>query len=141
MKFVTNSDIEVLIRADMLQHIIGTDTTLLDKAEAAATKKIRTYLKARYDVAAVFSATGQDRDELMLLYTIDIMLYDLHSRINPRKIPELRRTRYKEAMEWLKMVQQGEACAELPAIENESGQQTGSDEIKWGSNPKRNHYY
>ncbi|MCT4580828.1 MAG: DUF1320 domain-containing protein [Flavobacteriales bacterium] len=141
MIFVTNGDIEVLIRADMLQHIIGTDSTLLNKAELAAIQKIRTYLKTRYDVNAVFAASGADRNELILIYTIDIMLYDLHSRINPRKIPDLRRTRYKEAMEWLKQVQQGELCAELPKAVNNNGQQIGSDDIKWGSNPKREHYF
>lgn len=141
MIFVTNNDIEVLIRADMLQHIIGTDVTLLDRAESAAIKKIRTYLINRYDVDAVFSALGTERDELILMYAIDIMLYDLHSRINPRKVPELRRTRYKEAIDWLKDVLQGNLSAELPLVTNQNGQESGADEILWGSNPKKEHYF
>lgn len=141
MVFVTDNDITVLIRADMLQNIIGTDNTLLNKAEKAGIKKIRTYLKSRYNVDLVFSKSGDERDELILMYAIDIMLYDLHSRINPRKVPELRRTRYKEAMDWLKKVQQGDLSAELPLSTNNEGQQIGSDTIKWGSNNKREHYF
>ncbi len=155
MKFVTTQDIDVLIRADMLQHLIGSDTQLLGKAESAAIQKISNYLNTRYNTQKVFAAKGTDRDELLLMYVIDVMLYDLHSRINPRKIPELRRTRYNEVIQWLTDIQAGKIHPDLPELTapnhtngqspnhpNHPNHPTASlTKIRWGSNTKREHYY
>ncbi len=44
------------------------------------------------------------RNPLLRTYCIDIALYHLHSRINPRQVPELRQTRYSQATSWLKEI-------------------------------------
>lgn len=60
---------------------------------------------------------------------IDITLYHLHSRINPRNIPDLRKDRYDGnrdaqtlgAIGWLKQVAAGKINADLPNIVPEQG--------------------
>jgi len=50
-------------------------------------------------------AEGDTRPALIKRHVINIALYELHSRINPRNIPEFRIQRRDESVEWLKMVQ------------------------------------
>ena len=51
---------------------------------------------------------GDNRNQQMVNYLIDIILYHLHSRIAPRNIPELRVKRYDDAIYWLKQCAKGE---------------------------------
>jgi hypothetical protein len=58
------------------------------------------------------------------MYLIDITLFHLYSRINPRNIPDLRKERYNGndpmdrggAIGWLKKVASGDITADLPRI-------------------------
>lgn len=86
---------------------------------------------------------GDNRNQQIVLYLIDITLYHLHSRINPRLIPDLRKERYDGngqhqsggAIGWLKRCASGDVTADLP---NKSPQQGIS--IRWGSLNKSNNY-
>ena len=79
---------------------------------------------------------GDNRNQQIVLYYIDIALYHLHSRINPRNIPQLRGLRYEEAIKWLKMVASGSITADLKEINPEQGVS-----IRWGSNTKNSNHY
>ena len=67
---------------------------------------------------------GDNRNQQIVLFLIDITLYHLHSRINPRNIPDLRKERYNGndpmdrggAIGWLKSVAHGNVNADLPVI-------------------------
>lgn len=87
---------------------------------------------------------GDNRNQQILMYMIDITLYHLHSRINPRNIPELRMIRYDGnsqyqgggAISWLKRVACGEVNASLKELVPDQG-----ISIQWGSEPKNNNTY
>ena len=51
---------------------------------------------------AEYAMTGTDRNALLVTIIIDLVLYDVLSRINPRNIPELRLQRRDEATDVLK---------------------------------------
>jgi hypothetical protein len=70
---------------------------------------------------------GDNRNQQLVSYTIDIALYHVHSRIAPRNIPDLRVKRYDDAIKWLKMAGQGDITADLPIIQPKSG-----GRIRWG---------
>ena len=65
----------------------------------------------------------------IVLFLIDVTLYHLHSRINPRNIPDLRKERYNGnsptdsggAIGWLKSVSKGNINADLPVFTPEQG--------------------
>lgn len=67
-------------------------------------------------------APGDNRDQQLVQHCIDICLYHLHARINPRNIPELRMVRYDGngpdqkggAIGWLKNVAAGKINANIP---------------------------
>lgn len=72
---------------------------------------------------------GDNRNQQIVMYLIDITLYHLHSRINPRNVPDLRKQRYNGdspndaggAIGWLKRVGKGEVTADLPNISPQQG--------------------
>lgn len=72
---------------------------------------------------------GDNRNQLIVMRLIDITLYHVHSRINPRNIPDLRKDRYDGnresqtlgAIGWLKQVAAGKINADLPNIVPEQG--------------------
>ncbi len=87
---------------------------------------------------------GDNRNQQIVMYLIDITLYHLHSRINPRNVPELRMIRYDGndpkqtggALGWLKRVAAGDVSADLPEIVT-----TAILSVSWGSSPKQNNFF
>jgi hypothetical protein len=74
-------------------------------------------------------SAGDNRNQQIVMYLIDITLYHLHSRINPRNIPDLRKERYDGnnpqqnggAIAWLKRCASGDVTADLPNILPQQG--------------------
>lgn len=79
---------------------------------------------------------GDNRNALIVQYLLDITLYHLHSRINPRNIPDLRKERYNGndpmdrggAIGYLKAVASGDITCDLPTIDPSQGLS-----IRWGN--------
>jgi hypothetical protein len=84
---------------------------------------------------------GDPRNALIKRYAVDIVLYELHSRINPRNIPEFRIQRRDDAISWLKAVQdpRNNINADfLPSID--FGPSKGND-MSWGGRTKQVNKY
>lgn len=75
-------------------------------------------------------ATLDNRYPLFVELAMDMALYNVHARINPRNIPELRIERNREALDQLDRWASGTDTAEVMNV-NES-EQTGYS-IRWGS--------
>lgn len=83
-----------------------------------------------------FTTAGDNRNSLIVAYAIDIILYHIFSAVYPRNIPELRIDRYKSAISWLKMVQQGTLNPSLPVLDAATA--GNSDMYRFYSYPKFN---
>lgn len=81
---------------------------------------------------------GDNRNALLVMIYVDIVLYHLHSRINPRNIPQLRLDRYDEAKKMLIGFASGELYINLPTYPILSDNLLP---IHWGSNLKLRHEY
>lgn len=79
---------------------------------------------------------GDSRNKLVVMHLIDIVLYHLHSRINPRNIPEFRIQRRDDAISYLKMIARGQVSIDLDLITPEQG-----NNISYGSQPVNNNFY
>lgn len=98
--------------------------------------------------ASLYWSKTDDRNKQIVMYLIDITLFHLHSSINPRNIPELRRQRYngddpKEtggAIGWLKNVNKGMLNPNLPTYDDSTGTDLNNP-IRFGSKPKMNNSY
>jgi len=79
---------------------------------------------------------GDNRNQEIVQYLIDITLYNLHCRINPRNVPDLRKERYDGniasqiggAIGWLKNVSAGKIYVDIPEILPVQG-----NSITWGN--------
>jgi len=129
MNFLTDEDFtEYQVRTEVLNVLKISDTTL-DTAELAAQEEISTYLRTRFDVVATFSATGLDRNPLIVMYMIDLVLYHLHSNTASRVMPKERENRHKAAITWLSKVNEGKLIPALTALPNtDPVYRFGSDE-------------
>ena len=60
------------------------------------------------------------RDAKLLQVIIDITLYHAHKRVSPTQVPHHRLLSHAQALEYLKMLSQGQLNANLPDIEDAS---------------------
>lgn len=107
MIYLTNLDFQQQIQDVNLQQIINNNSGFLDNSVLLAIAESRSYLIQKFDIDAEIQKTLTNRDLQLVSCNVDIALYHLHCRISPRNIPELRLTRYENAIEWLKMCSQG----------------------------------
>lgn len=115
--FIQETDYEVQARQEMLRLLDGSDErTALMQAERFAISQIRKYIGGRYDCNTLFSATGEDRDDYIVMITIDIAIYHLWAKKAPKVIPEHRKERYSDALDWLTNVGSGEMPTDLPQL-------------------------
>ena len=118
--FIEESDYEVHVRQEIMSILDpSAANSAIEMAERMAIDQIKSYLSGRYDVEAIFSATGEERNHFLLMIAIDIALYHLWSKRAPRKIPELRAQRYQDAIDWLKAVGEGTMTTDLPQLQGD----------------------
>ncbi len=143
MAFLITTDFETQIKLDVLAKVTDSDSSLLFEMELAAIEEMKSYLY-RYDIDKIFNQKGKSRNRLLVMYCVDIMLYHLHSRINPRQIPELRYVRYESAKKWLEGLSKGIIVTTLPKKEDDNDGDGVSDtyaQVKISTFPKRSNNY
>jgi phage gp36-like protein len=129
------SDYPQSIHLEILDALTRNDDTILPLIEERNISLMKGYLENRYDVEAIFNATGEERDRVILSVLLDIVIYDVFSIHNPQKLSQVRKDRYDRAMKWLKAVQRGEiAISGAPKVEEMH------TNILFKSNPKRDNY-
>ncbi len=134
--FLTNDEMKTHLYAENIRTIQRDDDTILAAAIDAATVEAKGYLKA-YDTKKVFSATGTDRNALLLIFVKDIATWHFLVLCNAGHELKLRQDRYERAISWLKGVQKGDIDPDLPEAEDESG----GGIIRFGSNPQRGQHF
>lgn len=105
--FIRPEDYDSTIHAEILDALTRSDGAVVEQCENDAIEEMKGYLSARYDVDAVFSKTGDERNPLVLMYAKDIAVYHIFCAHNPYKMSKVRQDRYDRAKEWLKLVSEG----------------------------------
>ena len=139
-KFVELTDYDASIHRDILDALVREDETVIEVCEDRAIAEMRCYLSKRYDCNKIFAATGDNRNQLVLMMALDIAIYHIFSIHNPRNMSQIRVDRYERAVEWLKGVRKGDISVDgLPEIEQEAKEAASQFQIR--SNPKRNNRF
>jgi len=90
-----------------------------------------------YQVIMTYFTKGDNRNQQMVAYMIDVMVYRMYSRIAPKNIPEDRESNYKIALMWLRDCAKGDdITADLVKIQPAQGKR-----IRGGSDIKRQNSY
>ena len=100
MAYLTKEEIGTHLYAGVTTEINRGDDTIINDAIAAAIAEARGYLTA-YDMTAIFAATGDDRNPILLLYIKDIAVWHYIQLSNPGVEMELRLKRYEQAIKFL----------------------------------------
>lgn len=137
--FLSPEEMKTHLYAENVDVIARGDESIMKAAISSAVAEMRGYMRA-YDVNAVFSATGDNRDDLVLTYCKDIATWHFLVLCNAGHELKLRQDRYDRAISWLKSVQKGDFVPDLPPAQDENGN-TGTSIIKFGSNPKRGQHF
>ncbi len=136
--FITEEDYKVVVGDTALKVISQTSQENRANAELEAREEISGYLRPKYDTEAVFSAEGDQRNRLIVMYTCDIALYHMSASVPQKMGVEIREERYKRAIGWLKDVQAGIIIPDLPPAVDEDGELAGGL-LAYGSQKQLRH--
>lgn len=132
------------IKTEILKLLDGSTAELsqnikLLKAENAAIEQIRNRLSNRFDCDSIFTPSNFDpdtRDAFVVMIAVDITLYHLYSQTGSRDVPEHRKERYQDAIDFLKDASRGDIPTNLPTILSDENQ--GEVRI-WSASKPENH--
>lgn len=141
MTFLSTDDFKAVCDPQTLNVINQSDTANLDRAECYAIEEVSSYLRTRYDVAATFSMSGQQRNGYLVMIVADVALYHLVAWLPKRIGFEIRETRYNQAIAWLKDVQAGKASPDLPTPTDPTTGQETSQPVRYGGWGKSEYQY
>lgn len=111
--FISTQDYDATIHREILNSLLRSDSeeqdaAIIEVCEDRAIAEMRSYMNKFYDCDAIFSAEGDDRHPLVLMFAIDISVYHIFCQHNPFKLSKIREERYKRAIEWLKGIMEGD---------------------------------
>ncbi|EGV44347.1 DUF1320 domain-containing protein [Bizionia argentinensis JUB59] len=149
--FLTESDLKSSIYGYQVTQITEGDDTIVSIALAAAEEELRSYLsgnnklenydgRLRYDVDAILSATGADRNALIVKHAVVIAKYWVIDLCNADIIYEQAKERYDRTIEWLKDLRDGVVnLSTLPTLSPEAIAADERQPFSMGSRKKFNH--
>lgn len=139
--FIQKEDYKVVIGDAALDVLSRIDPANLANAEAEAREEIASYLRPKYDCAAIFAAEGEARNRLVVMYTVDVALYHLSASIGQRMGADVRKERYERAVKWLEGVARGFIIPDLPLAGGGDAAETGSTTsgMSYGCQKKQNY--
>ena len=76
-QFISKNDYSATVHPDILEAITRQDEAIIEICSERAISEMRCYLSGRYDCNKIFSATGNDRNQLVLMMCVDISVYHL----------------------------------------------------------------
>ncbi len=120
--FIQDEDYKVVIGDAALKVISQVSDTVRANAEEEAIEEMSGYLRPKYDCSAVFSAVGDERNHLVIMYTCDIALYHMSAAMPQKMGSEIRKERYERAVKWLEGVQSGKIIPDLPLLLDDDGE-------------------
>jgi phage gp36-like protein len=111
--FIKTTDYDATIHREILNSLLRADSDdydseIIEICEDRAIAEMRSYMNKTYDCDAIFSARGDNRHPLVLMFAIDISVYHIFCQHNPFKLSKIREDRYKRAIEWLKGIMEGD---------------------------------
>lgn len=111
---LTIEDFNVIIDDIQLKVVQNCEPSLRSSSEAMAIDQMKSYLNGRFDTDAIFSASGAQRNQAIVMYLADITLYHLFAKLPQRMGMEVRQLRYDAATRWLEQVAGGKIMPNLP---------------------------
>lgn len=129
--FIQITDYDATIHREILDSLLreeaGSSATV-EVCENRAIATVRSLIGNRYDCDAIFAATGDQRNVIILKVCLDIAVYEIFCQHNPYKMSQIRKDRYDDAMTFLREVRDFDANIDgAPLLPEE----TQADNSRW----------
>lgn len=136
--FLTVDDVLTRIRDEHINDLTDSTAMIQETCESQALEVVKSHLNGRYDVAAIFTASP--RKQLLVLHVLNIFIYLLYRRINPRKMPEEVKNDHADSLDWLKDVAHGKISPDLPVFADP--EDLGTNDLRTGGgHVMKGHYF
>ncbi len=151
--FLNKEDLGTTIYDYQIEQITEGKDDIVLMAMAAAQEEAKSYLTANntfgfldgrivYDTQAIFTATGRDRNPLIVLSCVTLAKWHVIQLCNVDILYEQAKERYDRAVDWFNKLAKGEVTlSTLPTIDSEEQEQKEKNGIRFGSRQKYNHDY
>ncbi len=135
---ITIHELKTVAPGEIVTSIIDGDDTIAGQIILEAEQTIRSYLHHRYDTAAIFAATADNRHPLIMKLLKEVAIYHLYTRRSRDAVNEAAIHRYEYAMKQLKEIATGIIHPEgLPLANNTESSQVFAS----GKAPHDTHFY
>ena len=137
MLYLKEKDIESLIVSRFIDESSQEDQQIIDELEMQNIELIKSYLRSRYDVDAIFHAEQPVLHPILIRILSKFVLFDVIRRNAARKIPTDFIEEYDKAMALLEKISTGRMpLVDLPSATNTST----TSEMIWGNNRNTDFY-
>ena len=99
------------------------------------------YLRDRYDVNAIFSQEGDERNMALVGCLTDIALYRMCLNLPARMGLEKRKEQFDEAIKWLSSIQDSSIILDLPTVTGPNGEDDYYNPIRMGTGIKNEYFW
>lgn len=121
-RLITQRDLNDILEEAAENYSSKSSTSVRMDAELMAEAKIKLYLKTRYDMANEFALTPSDnRDQTILHIYLTLSVYFIHVALSARDVPEVRIREYKEAIDMLESIRDGNMTLDITPVEDTYG--------------------
>ena len=112
-QFIDIDDYDATLHREILDALVRDDKQVIEVCEDRAIAEMRSY-----------AAQGAERNQLVLMFALDIAVYHIFCIHNPHNMSQIRIDRYERAVEWLKGIQKGMIRVDgLPEMTPEQGRE------------------
>jgi hypothetical protein len=132
--YISPFEMSTHLDPEQVEAISDGDETKMIKALNAAIIEVTGYLSG-YDIESELAKTGDDRNDLFIVWVKDVAVWHFINSCNVNTGLELRAKRRDEAISNLRKIQKGEMVINLSPKSSESNLP-----YKVTSNPKRNNH-
>ncbi len=139
-QFIDIDDYDATLHREILDALVRDDQQVIEVCEDRAIAEMKSYMSQVYDCKRIFDARGGERNQLVLMFALDIAVYHIFCIHNPHNMSQIRIDRYERAVEWLKGIQKGMIRVDgLPELPEEEGRDKLTP-LLVSSDPKRQNY-
>lgn len=139
LSFLTVPDLDAQIINQFLVERSDEDTQeVIENIELQQIEIIKAKLKGRYNITAIFTATGGDRHYLIIKILTTLVVYYFIRRNAARKVPSDYVKEWEWAMKLLEKIKAGKEIPDgLPELTNQDGSAIG---VMHGNNSNTDFY-
>jgi phage gp36-like protein len=141
MSFLTADDFKTRLFPEIFNAITRNDQDTIDLVVEQTVSTMRNSF-SRYKADEIFGAAGPSRNGHIVKLAVNISVYELLKRSNPRAITQDIKDDYAEANDWLNGINSGKYDAgDLPFLDDAEGNTDIYGPVKWNSIERTGYSY